>query len=144
MLYRTFWLRAGAVLMDALVLLPVVIIDLMDLSRIWMAAASIVQHAYSIVAHALYGQTVGKWAVGVKVVRAHEHLLIGWPHAFMREIYWIAVAACVLASEHSPLENYGSGLAVAMVVCNVLVAAIHPRNRAIHDFMAKTVVIRVR
>ena len=144
MRYRTFWPRVAAALIDSLILSPLIIIDFTVTAWIWLAASAIVQHAYSIIGHALYGQTVGKRLMRVMVVCAHEHLAVSWSDALLREIFWIATTIAVLVTERTVMENYGVTTVSIIILCNILVTAIHPRNRGIHDFIGGTVVIRLQ
>ena len=144
MRYSTFWPRAGAALIDSLILSPLIIIDFTVIAWPWLVASAILQHAYTIIGHALYGQTVGKRIVGIMVVRAHEHLAVRWSDALLRETFWIATTIGVLATERTVLENYGVTAVSIAILCNILITAIHPRNRGIHDFIGATVVIRLQ
>ena len=144
MRYRTFWPRVGAALIDSLILSPLIIIDFTVNSWVWLVASAIVQHAYSVIGHALYGQTVGKRVTGVMVVRAHEHLKVRWSDALLRETFWIATTIGVLATERTVVENIGITAVSIVILCNILITAIHPRNRGIHDFIGATVVIRLQ
>jgi len=143
MRYQTFWSRVGAAMIDRIVYLPLVFgLQFTAVSEIWVIGLWLIPHVYAIVAHAIFGQTVGKWVTGVKVVQTHELASIGWTHAMLRESLWIAITIAVLASEGTFMESKISMAISILVVAVAVMTLLHPRYRGLHDFIAKTVVIR--
>lgn len=144
MVYQTFWSRVAARLIDAVLLIPLFILEAQyDPLPVWLLVTIlVVEHAYFIIGHAQYGQTLGKRILGVRVVRAHQHLPIGWSHAIMRELLLIAVGIFVYATNKSPFYVYAVSFALAVLVGDIVLAWIHPHHRSLRDFIARTVVIR--
>lgn len=146
MIYRTFWSRAAAAILDTVLLLPLILIGnaqgagTMNLVTVTVL---ILQHSYYIIGHAQYGQTLGKKLVGVKVVRTHEHLPVTWKHAILRELLWIALTVIYSLSYFNGSEPVLMLPAFVIILSDCLVALVHPQNRSLRDFIAKTVVIRV-
>ncbi|HEX2882467.1 MAG TPA: RDD family protein, partial [Polyangiaceae bacterium] len=78
--YKTFWLRFWAAIIDALVFVPLWVVD----DWIWESHAPVWVNlawyltftfsflAYSIILHGRYGQTLGKRLCGVRVVDISE------------------------------------------------------------------------
>ena len=145
MIYQTFWSRAAAAIIDTFLLFPLILIGNQQgtSSLDWKSVSIIVlQHTYFIIGHAQYGQTLGKKLLGVKVVRTHEHLPIGWIDAIKRESLHIIVTIYIIVVMEF---KWGEGFllpGLLVLFLDPIVAVIHPRNRSIRDFIAKTVVIR--
>lgn len=79
---------------------------------------------YYVIGHARYGATLGKWACGVRVVRAEDFTMIGYRQSLGR------FAAYLLS--YLPI---GAGF---------LMAAFRHDKRALHDVVAGTAVIKWR
>lgn len=138
----------------------------------WLAAGEIAGAAtlvYSIVMHARGGQTIGKMATGVRVVSARSEGPIRPVQAVLREVPNIAIWAVTtailwnfLAKDISEIvwqtpdgqvhADQGALIAVglaasiglAWTVLEALTMLTNPRRRAIHDFVAGTVVVQTR
>jgi uncharacterized RDD family membrane protein YckC len=131
-----FWIRAVAVLIDAIVLLGArVALTAIAWAVFGEAAASrpvraalgfvtvVAGALYWILLHAMNGQTLGKMAVGVRVV-ALDGGPVGVSRAAVRLVgYWVSSVAL------------GIGY---------LIAAFRADKRALHDLLAGTRVERVR
>lgn len=163
--YRTFWPRIVAGIVDAIVLLPLAFLldpenypvrgPLFDLAL--SAINSIIAILYSVLLHARYGQTVGKMVVGVTVMDASETRLPSFRQAFLRDIGEIAIDFSMLAyavtlvfsGHYAAGDEYNSNfwtmLASAGLVwffLEVVTMLTNSKRRAIHDFIAHTVVVR--
>jgi uncharacterized RDD family membrane protein YckC len=116
--YATFWQRLAAAWIDAFVLLPLTFIQLW-LESISKTAAivlvipmSAAYCAYTVYCHGRFGRTVGKYAMGIRVMRTTgEH--IGWSEAWLRSSVDVAFAALGVISSFVALaaisdsEYYG-------------------------------------
>lgn len=145
MLYKTFWRRVLASLIDSIILWPLILIenDLQDQPSPWLIVGILVmQHSYYVIGHAQFGQTLGKRVSRVRVVRAHQQLPAGWSHAIVRELLWIVASVIFYLSFYKVLPQWAVVVGSVLMSADVWVAIIHPQNRSIRDFMAKTVVIR--
>jgi uncharacterized RDD family membrane protein YckC len=146
MIYQTFWSRVAAVLLDSLLLWPLILIGNTDEPGTWSIVTltvMVLQHGYYVIGHAQYGQTLGKRLMGVRVVRAHEHLPLHWKHAIMRELLWIVLTITYSLSYFNKPDPRVLVPGAILVIADCLIALIHPRNRSLRDFIAKTVVVRV-
>jgi uncharacterized RDD family membrane protein YckC len=171
--YAGFWARFGAALVDALVLAPVTIISSWILSYSREAAIGLVLPlgavgpAYTVILHARYGQTVGKMAARIGVVRI-SGAPIGWREALLRssvEIVFGTIASLsgLVARIQLPeadwtqgwmekfkliqtLEpSWGDWAAYAVTVwiwSEVVTMLFNRKRRALHDFIAGTIVVR--
>jgi uncharacterized RDD family membrane protein YckC len=145
MIYKTFWPRVAAAFIDSLLLWPLLIIqsnktnDSLGMLSIMIL---LLQHSYYIIGHAQYGQTLGKRILSLKVVRAHQHLPLTWKHAIMRELLWISVSAIYSLPYFQSAPDWMAVPGFVIIFGDAFTAFIHPQNRSIRDFIAKTVVIR--
>jgi uncharacterized RDD family membrane protein YckC len=172
--YAGFWLRLKAGLVDFLVFLPVALLWFWapDWGRGAAVAYSVVSNilyfAYSIVGHAIWGQTLGKRVTRIRVVDVSGRP-IGWRQAVRRSSVDIALGAIttiayawvifrIPAAEFETLrwlqvqERYDA-IRPAWVVATeyaywawlaseVVSVLFNKRRRALHDFIAGTVVVR--
>ncbi len=148
MVYNTWWLRVAAIIIDQLFLLPLSFIGNGQQPGVinWVTITLLVlSHSYFIIGNAQYGYTIGKRLMGLKVVSAHEHLPITWLQAIRRELLWIALSvyyAVYFIKDPNDLKVVAPVMMV--VTADIMLAAIHPQNRSLRDFIAGTVVIRHR
>ncbi|GGI67834.1 RDD family protein [Shewanella gelidii] len=111
---------------------------------------------YSIALHTLYGQTLGKMALDVKVVDHLSEKGISFKQAFLRDCVPVVMLILLLiASLFLPVNQVGETpdwLIYAMMVfgisyflwhlLEIITMLFNDKNRAMHDFIAGTVVIR--
>jgi uncharacterized RDD family membrane protein YckC len=126
---------------------------------------------YEVGFHATWGKTIGKMVMGIGVVRT-DGSAIGWPEAVLRSAVEMAFTALFVASElvflltvdpatwptlsmiqqgelreQSPIGRFNDWalyLMVAWTFSEVLVMLTNKRRRALHDFIAGTIVVRTR
>ena len=162
--YQTFWPRFWAPTIDSVVLWPLVTL----VPMIWLGVSprtypfiammiftTFVQFAYSIYFHGRYGATIGKMRCGVKVVDVRTEMPITLRQAFLRDsvplvlLMGLAIYTGAITSGMA----HGSGPPLRMVVLlpmialawfglEVLTMLTNEKRRALHDFIAGTVVIR--
>jgi uncharacterized RDD family membrane protein YckC len=168
--YCTFWPRFWAESVDALVLWPLTLASgiaasagasneaMVVVSGVVSAAAFV----YTAVMHGRFGQTVGKMAVKVQVVDARTGDRISWRQAFIRESIPLGMTLILFASllvaptvDVLPLDAAASDvpslseaewllLALPMLwfAAEVVTMLTNAKRRALHDFVAGTVVVR--
>jgi serine/threonine-protein kinase len=135
-----FWVRLFAVILDLLIVAAVAIpfhIVMGELAGegVWMTLAA----AYSIVGHARWGRTVGKWALEVEVVTAEGGARPGLRRAMLRWlVQWgptaVAAAAAQWLSEASPPRET---VALAIVVILVVLMFLVPLGLGIASIFAE-------
>ena len=164
--YSTFGARFAAGLIDGFVLLPVNLIgfyfvdspdDGIALFLIWSAIAYSSYWLYSVLLHARYGQTLGKRAMGVKVLDVSESRIPTLSQAFLRDASYIVVNTVtlvylfylVLRGEYTQVALAQSAPARIMnwvglgwFLTEVVTMLMNDKRRALHDFIARTVVVR--
>lgn len=111
---------------------------------------------YSIVLHGLYGQTVGKWMAGVKVMSVSGAKL-SMRQAILRDsvvlisaVYGFAIDVPRVASGMRPFDVESTAgqrihyYAFSLwVIFELVTMLLNRKRRAVHDFMAGSVVIRL-
>jgi uncharacterized RDD family membrane protein YckC len=95
--------------------------------------------AYFWVQHAAWGATVGKRALGVRVVRASDQSRIGVAAAGIRAVVFLAGPAIFLLLVF-PFSVVGGALWGA----DGLAAVLDSQAQALHDKLAGTIVVRHR
>lgn len=163
--YAGFWTRVGASLVDAIVLLPLTGLSFYILlgmkSLPLMILISLVMTAYKPVMEYQYGATVGKMALGIKVINEEGGMLTP-NQAIIRYSPWlfgsiINILSLVelfglgvfgeiggfmdyvtLTQEHSSILNTLSSFAGLVVLVSVLVLLFNDQKQALHDKWAKT------
>jgi uncharacterized RDD family membrane protein YckC len=144
-LLATIGQRIGGRLLDTLILgLPLSVLtfavsDVSDDRRtldtpLWAPIlATLIAALYEVVLIRMWGQTIGKRVVGIKVVRVTDGNLPDWTASFVR--YLLPVIPILLPV---PVVN----VALSLVV--YLVAVTHPLRRGWHDRAAGTLVIKAQ
>ena len=171
--YQTVWRRTGAGLIDTLILtllmyIPneiihklhsIFLVGFWDIISDWLTAI------YFVVLHGIYGQTIGKKICKVKILNKDENRL-SFKQAALRDIVPIItnIASSVWIISNSelyyhfvtnPKDVMKSNaalpqwmLAISMVMCvwsllEIVTMLTNKRRRAIHDFIAGSIVCRV-
>lgn len=108
--------------------------------------------------HAQFGQTAGKMATGVKIFDESEESDITWTQAVLRDIvpvFFFLVSVIYLASIgtsiETALQTEATGFllnayvyaSLAWGLAEVITMLFNSKRRAVHDFIARTVVVRV-
>jgi uncharacterized RDD family membrane protein YckC len=164
--YQTFGPRLWAFCIDNLLTLPLFITDYWlrgsdtppVLMIIWLTFYEAALAAYSVGMTARFGQTLGKMITGVQVLDISENRLT-LSQAWMRESVFIvfgvlsviADSTNILAGmrpavdlQSDPLQKFGLYGLVIWIALELAVTLASPKRRALHDYLAGTVVVRVR
>ena len=161
--YDTFWLRFGARFVDAIIFVPLYIAGWLLLAHstltgirvAWIIVAQCAFVVYQIVMHGLYGQTLGKMSCHV-IVRDISERPLTMKQAVLRSIVDIAllplglwvdlpqlIHAGSIADFHPSLASrLFSGLCFGWTVIEVVTLLSNEKRRAVHDYIAGSVVIR--
>ncbi len=107
---------------------------------------------YSVVMHFRYGQTIGKMVVHVKVVDVSETKAIQLKQALLRDSVWIvlqvvdfALQQFLVRSDNSVfwlLTTITGNVAFLWTLLETVSMFTNSKRRAVHDFIAGTVVIQ--
>ena len=168
MKYAGFWKRFVALWVDFFVLiLPGLVFGMLEsYSRtsalLTLIPSSLLGFAYEIYFHGRWGQTIGKMSMRIRVV-CLDGALISWKQAFLRSSVGLGLAVLLLISnmvallkisesefsnlswrEINQLAPYVRQINFATTVwewSEVIVMLFNRKRRALHDFIAGTVVI---
>ena len=149
--YKTVIPRFGASLIDgALFLLLYLLIDTTtsygDHYIAWVSTP--IWLCYSVFFHGRFGQTPGKMVANVKVVDINdENNVIGFYKAVLRDIAWASVVLLetILHFVYQVnVETTVTMLSGAWMIAEIITLFSNPKQRAIHDFIASSVVINVK
>ncbi len=166
--YRTFWRRFWALFFDSFVVGIPLLLLVHGLQTAGIAGdppnpylgylLQALALTYYIALHAAFGQTVGKMITGVRVLHRSERRGISIGQAVMRDI----VPLCAFIASLAHLAFFGlpqdetelSGISAAIAyataiasftwwVAEIITMLFNAKRRALHDFIARTVVVRV-
>lgn len=160
--YHTFWKRFWAGILDGLLFIP---FDLMDdrvrsldlsatMSVLWLFVSYFIFSAYVVIMHARYGQTVGKMITGVTVLTVAREDSISSRQSVIREspyigillIGWLvnsyAIAADAGISQFAFIDMTIGYAAMTWFILEVITMLFNDKRRALHDYIAGTVVVR--
>ena len=173
MTYAGFWQRLSAGVVDALVFTPLCVLSVWAIGQsattavIVSLGVSVAYYSYSIVGHAVWGQTIGKRVAGIRV-RSLSGAPISWRVALRRSsvdiglgiVSVVGYATVLFAIPEADFaskgwqqvsEQYDSARPTWVRVVEysywvwlageVFTVLLNPRRRAIHDFIGGTVVL---
>jgi uncharacterized RDD family membrane protein YckC len=157
--YKTLRRRVGAGLIDGVLLLFVGFFalrsfgygmaDLQGAHPLAQAAVGIPAMLYQVLMHWKYGATLGKMAFGIRVVDAATESPIRFGQALLRDIVPIVAAILPVPGWYLSAALY-PGLKAAADSANglwglaeIVTSLFNAKRRAVHDFLADTVCIRV-
>jgi len=163
--YANFWRRLLAIFIDGLVFLPLQWIDDYVLSGVigsggifvWGVGSSILGITYYVLMHAKYGQTIGKMVAKVKVLDVSESRNLTIKQSCLRDIVPIILfpvtiyAYAQIAFYGQTYESLEQGLLfmfiglvmLGWVLLETISMLFNEKRRAIHDYIAGSVVVRL-
>jgi uncharacterized RDD family membrane protein YckC len=124
---------------------------------IWSVLSYSAYWLYSVCLHARYGQTIGKMITRVKVLDRSERRVPTIREAFLRDTGYILLSICSLVSfvyvvctgRYVPGKETASlseavlaWAGCAWYLLEVITMLTNDKRRAVHDFIAGTVVVR--
>jgi uncharacterized RDD family membrane protein YckC len=163
--YSTFWPRLWAGIVDGLVFVPVGLLDLylgapersQSVLIVWGVVSYSSYWLYGVILHAMFGQTLGKMVAGVRVLDLGEAGIPSLAQAFVRDIGYIILncaaflnfASLVFSGRYAHGTEVVGGQAALLSAAGlgwslleVLTMLTNEKRRAIHDFIAGTVVVK--
>lgn len=156
--YQTFWLRLIAYIADSLIIFPLSFLFSIILSAFFKAPrfylfmlTGFLPVCYYVVMHAYFGQTAGKMAFKTRVLTEKSETRINFGQAVMRSfpllipvMFAISISTADRSAGSSAefWERTIYALSAAFFLIDALVCAASAKNRAIHDMIARTIVVR--
>lgn len=161
--YSTFWRRVGAMLLDWLILLPVSVgagfledaISDPLIAAVPALVNVLICYLYSIILHARNGQTIGKMVTRVRVLDQSETKL-SVSQAITRDLVPLSLSIAVfvvMVNIELPAGLTGldftdliplivlTSIGYLWWLAEVITMATNRRRRAVHDFIAGSVVV---
>ncbi|WP_067455825.1 RDD family protein [Actinomadura macra] len=115
--------------------------DMYDIPRLLVgyAIAFVLGFTYYTVLHARWGQTVGKRAAGIRLVRASDQAAVSWGQSAARQgfVYLITIGTAFL----NLLGPAGGLVGIVGLLDNAWILW-DPRRQALHDKVAGTIVVK--
>jgi uncharacterized RDD family membrane protein YckC len=162
--YQTGFKRLGAAIVDGILFLPLLLIqqwlfrktDNLFITISWTIFITFLSLFYSVFAHYKYGQTIGKWVAGVKVLDLSEIKKITIGQSITRDSFYLIIEIIgllyfsFLAIQTNKAEyilndykNFADQPILWWTIIELVSMLTNPKRRAVHDFLAKSVVIRI-
>ena len=161
--YRTGLKRIWAAIVDAIVFMPFLLIDqwLFTSSQNssllfgWIIFTTFLPIFYSIFLHYKYGQTIGKWVAGVKVLDITEEKNINLRQSMIRDSVYLIIqiiAFCYFllralkennnAVFFTGFNDFSTTPLFIWSLLELMTMLTNSKRRAVHDFLARSVVAR--
>ena len=165
--YQTFWRRFWAGNIDSLLFLPLMYLDPWHFSQrlpvvflvVWFIFHETAWYFYSVIMHGRYGQTLGKMICKIRVVDKSEEKPISYRQAFFRDciviITDISFSATMLPTVMQGKNPYEmtdakdwifmflwSSINLFWFLAELITLLTNKKRRAIHDFIAGSVVVK--
>lgn len=162
--YTTGLRRLGAAIVDTLIFLPVIFADIFIGGKLqstlgilaWLCFMTALPICYSVFMHYFYGQTIGKMVANVKVVALNESDTLTFKQAVLRDSFYIIFQTVALLNLifHIPdsvvplsalieeFNNFGQIVGLSWLILELVSMLTNKKRRAVHDFIAGSVVIR--
>ncbi|WP_052350321.1 RDD family protein [Paenibacillus gorillae] len=121
--YAGFWIRGTALVIDSVIIYGVSQL-LISLGNWGGQTIPWLMTAYMLVMTLLSGRTIGKWMLGIKVIRQDGRKLSFW-NVLLR-------------------ETVGRWLSAVILCIGFILAGFDGRKRALHDHIAQTYAVRNR
>ncbi|MCH5716893.1 RDD family protein [Niabella hibiscisoli] len=158
--YQTGTKRLLAAIIDGLVFIPLLLMEdwIAKNAALSIAVGSIIIMAllplvYSIFLHYRYGQTLGKWMVGVKVLDSTETRRLTLKQSVFRDSFFLIIEIVTLvyflfqANKLNYLEDGYNDFAAQPVfwwtIVELETMLTNKKRRSIHDWLARSVVVRL-
>ena len=169
--YSTFGPRFWTGSIDSCVLWPITFVTSAllylnvpkGLAAVLVIVESLAWLFYTVVMHARYGQTIGKMVTKVRVVDVRTEGRISWRQAWLREgipmilsLSFVTYEVFAILTGRVSASAIANGEALASTpfwllmalpalwfVAEVLTMLTNKKRRALHDFIAGTVVVRI-
>ena len=161
--YRTGAKRIWAAIVDGIVFMPFLLVDRFLISPTtneyaiitWVTFTIFIPIIYSIFLHYKYGQTIGKWVAGLKVIDISETNTITLRQSIWRDSFYLIVELLgfiyflfmvIKTGETQYLitefNDFAGTPFLIWTLLELVTMLTNSKRRALHDFLAKTVVVR--
>lgn len=166
--YNTFWPRFWALFIDGIIFqLILKLVELIDTSNSQILFVLIsfislnIPYIYSILLHGKYGQTLGKMLLNIKIIDFKSEEKINYNQALVRDsiplilvnLFFIIAQIITWGQDMTNYSFTTLGYIVLLTpafmifiwsILEIVTMLFDSYNRALHDKIAKTVVIRIK
>jgi uncharacterized RDD family membrane protein YckC len=159
--YQTFLPRFFAMIIDGIIISLIGYVNIffaniesVFLIKILQFFLVFLPYAYSIILHGLTGQTLGKMFTNVRIYDKSEKNIIGFKQALLRDLVpLIGIFVLYVVMLFEPSFNVGLLLIVTLVfsylmlswtIIEIITMMFNSKRRALHDFIAGTVVLKIK
>jgi uncharacterized RDD family membrane protein YckC len=108
---------------------------------------------YSVIGHYAYGQTLGKWVAGIKVVDVSETKGLSLRQCIYRDAFYIIMVITGIlnlwralyfgdSASWERVDEWLSPGALIWCVVELLSMLTNSKRRAVHDYLARSVVVK--
>ena len=153
--YQTVFRRVIALLIDGIFIIApfslisqYITIDNNVTNTVFLVSKTFAPFIYFIVMNYLFGQTLSKMVVNIKIVDISETRNISIKQAFLRESIWIGLAFIEFVfiktfsnSSWVDVISLYDTLVFIIFIAIIIAMLKNEKRRAIHDFIAETVVV---
>jgi uncharacterized RDD family membrane protein YckC len=161
--YRTGLKRIWAAVIDWIVFMPLLLIgkwiykstENLSLLSAWATFIVFAPYFYSVILHYKYGQTIGKWVAGVKVIDISEaRQLTVWQSLYRDGLFLLCAAvgllyyiALLISSKeaNASITDYyhlAEQLMFYWTLLELITMLTNSKRRGVHDLIARSIVIR--
>ena len=163
--YKTGLRRLGAGIIDALVFFPLFFADSFIRDNLnnkiglllWLIFYLVVSFFYTVFMHYKYGQTLGKMATKIKVLTLDETRNLSILQSLLRDSFCILVQTVgliyfivqLISADSSTTElldsfdHFVGTVGLVWLLLELVSMLTNEKRRAIHDFIAGSVVIKI-
>jgi uncharacterized RDD family membrane protein YckC len=163
-IYRTGLKRIWAAIVDGIVFMPFLLINQWLLRKTedtsiligWTILTAFLPLLYSVVLHYKYGQTIGKWVAGVKVVDISETRTLTFKQSVLRDVFYLGIeivgllylAYLVFQTDkaeylYNDYRTFADQPILWWTFIELVTMLTNSKRRALHDLIAKSVVVRI-
>ena len=122
----------------------------------WTILTAFLPLLYSVVLHYKYGQTIGKWVTGVKVVDVSETRTLTFKQSVLRDVFYLGIeivgllylAYLVFQTDkaeylYNDYRTFADQPILWWTFIELVTMLTNSKRRALHDLIAKSVVVRI-
>jgi len=161
--YQTGLRRLGTAIVDSIVFIPLLFVEQWVFSKTnnpyviisWGIFISFLPLFYSVFLHYKYGQTIGKWVAGVKVLDISESKTLTFRQSLLRDSFYLVIALIGLfyfaflifqkdnaGNSYNEYNSFTEQAFLWWTIIELISMLTNQKKRAVHDYIAKSVVVR--
>ena len=157
--YRTGRKRFWVAIVDGIIFMPLLFVDRWFLNHAdktslilsWTICSIFLPSLYSILLHYKYGHTIGKWVAGLQVVDLGETKKMTLKQSVLRESFYLIISIAGLSLVFqtgdagyifNSYQKFANQAILWWTLIELITMFSNSKRRALHDYIAKSVVVR--